>query len=482
MILQEKPMTWLRTKAFCGCLVLLALSACNRDGQKAGSEAPRVPVRPVYQGLDAATVAAYEKLGAIYGTMGTVAPFRKGREKEEKGLPGFRFLSFPKAKLPEVGAPFGLDLESWTQEGLKELAGLPNLTALTLSRSSVATSHLKELARCKSLSTLNLFYAKVTDQGWRELAGLKSLTTLSLVGTNLTPAGLKEVAKCKGLSTLNLVNIPENKGKIKRKWKVKDTGVEMEEMEHDARIEMELKELAGLPNLTSLSLIGMAVTDAELLELSSCKNLAELSLGDSAWVPGLLGLAGLKSRAARDLNILGTVRGVGLTDELLHLLCNIGLMHILSVAGGEGFARPRSTEEIVSLNLSHSNTVTPVGLKALARLKNLNTLYLDKSEIPGVPVHLRGLVDEDLRVLREIGLLHALSYANGKDGARPRSAEEVISLDLTSRHTTITDAGLKELAGLKNLTTLRLRRILGLSAAGIDELRKALPQCDVSSH
>jgi hypothetical protein len=45
--------------------------------------------------------------------------------------------------------------------------------------------------------------------------------------------------------------------------------------------------------------------------------------------------------------------------------------------------------------------------------------------------------------------------------------------------TLVTDAGLKELVGLEQLRNLNLRRAR-VTAAGIAELRKALPQCTIN--
>jgi hypothetical protein len=80
------------------------------------------------------------------------------------------------------------------------------------------------------------------------------------------------------------------------------------------------------------------------------------------------------------------------------------------------------------------------------------------------------ITDANLRALREIDLLHALPLmkVDLRDTIRrPGSAAEVLALDL--RNTEVTDAGLKELAPLKNLATLDLRRTR-VTDAGLKEL------------
>ena len=81
-----------------------------------------------------------------------------------------------------------------------------------------------------------------------------------------------------------------------------------------------------------------------------------------------------------------------------------------------------------------------------------------------------------MKVLRAIGLLHAWTGATAKQFRRPRSSADVVSVGL--RDTKVTDAGLKELAGLKNLTTLVLPNT-GVTDAGLKELRQALPGCKI---
>jgi hypothetical protein len=99
-------MTRFGVMAFFGGLVLLALSAASVHGQ-----ATKAPAK----GIDAETVAAYEKLGAVYGGWRNNVPmtwFLGGREKAEQGLPGFRFDALPNSKLPAIAVPFGLHLKN----------------------------------------------------------------------------------------------------------------------------------------------------------------------------------------------------------------------------------------------------------------------------------------------------------------------------------------------------------------------------------
>src|SRR4051812_5856537 len=89
------------------CTAWLALSATAAHGQEK---------KVLSKGIDAVTIAAYEKLGAEYGGWpkdSVSGDFQPGRKQAEGGLPGFRFnYTFPKTNLPEVAIPFGLDLRT----------------------------------------------------------------------------------------------------------------------------------------------------------------------------------------------------------------------------------------------------------------------------------------------------------------------------------------------------------------------------------
>ena len=180
----------------------------------------------------------------------------------------------------------------------------------------------------------------------------------------------------------------------------------------------------------------------------------------------------------------------------------------------EDVSLPKCAQELKSLNLAGS-AVTDKGLRQLAELKNLEKLDLQDTKVTdkglkelarlkklkSLRLSEAQMSDATVRILREIGLLHSLSQASAGRGDPPRSAEEIISLSLCRGP--LTDAGLRELAGLKNLSWLDLREtrvtdaglkeLAGLKKlgrvllqdtqvtdAGVAELQRALPNCEIA--
>ena len=140
-----------------------------------------------------------------------------------------------------------VDLRNWSQitdEGLKDVAKLQNLTHLQFYRTKITDAGLKELAKLQKLTHLELNGSQqaFTDAGLKELAKLQNLTNLNLQhATQITDTGLKEVAKLQNLTHLNL-----------RSTKITDEG---------------LKEVAKLQQLIHLNLISAHVTEAGVAEL-----------------------------------------------------------------------------------------------------------------------------------------------------------------------------------------------------------------------
>jgi hypothetical protein len=172
---------------------------------------------------------AWKKAGAEVGWMRLDdSVFLPDKEGMSGDLPAFRFSTLKEgvlAKLPDPAAPFGLELADNKLEdaGLKGLAGLKSLQALSLDGTKVTGAGLKELAGLK-LKALGLPESAMTDLGLEHyLAAVEPPTSFNLFGWQVTDAGLKALSGLKNLQYLDL-----------RITKVTDAG---------------LKHLAGLKNL-----------------------------------------------------------------------------------------------------------------------------------------------------------------------------------------------------------------------------------------
>ena len=214
-----------------------------------------------------------------------------------------------------------------------------------------------------------------------------------------------------------------------------------------------LKELAGLRHLTSLSLNETKVTDVGMKEVGGLKSLQEIGLFDTKVTgAGLKELAGLKNLSSLYL------KEDQITDMTLRSLREIGLLYVIMQARGKTIGvRPKSPDDIVSLMLSETK-VTDEGLKEVTGLKNLKLLWLKNEQI----------TDAALRTLRENGLLHTLVGKMQKQGGAPMSADDIEAVYLNN--TRVTDNGLKELAGLNNLTELFLDFNTQVTDGGLKEL------------
>ncbi len=156
-----------------------------------------------------------------------------------------------------------------------------------------------------------------------------------------------------------------------------------------------------------------------------------------------------------------------ITDAGLKELAPLKNLHYLNLDATKitdaGLKELASLKNLRSLSLHASPLptsqlkVTEAGLKELAPLKNLQYFYLHEGQVSG----------KALATLREIGLLHAWYKAKAKDGKRPTSPADVVSLDLS--YSGVTEESLKELAFFKNLQKLSLKGT-GVTDKGLKEL------------
>jgi Leucine-rich repeat (LRR) protein len=221
--------------------------------------------------------------------------------------------------------------------------------------------------------------------------------------------------------------------------------------------------------VVEVNLYGTKVTDAGLEHLKGLANLKTLFLADTqvtaAGLEHLKGLTKLRVLYLGDTQVTdaGLVHLKGLTKlEYLNLsrtqVTDAGLEHLKGLTSLE------------SLGL-FSNQITDAGLvhlKGLTKLKELD-LYGTKVTDAGL-VHLKGMQLMALKIPHDaktdLGLKHYLAALE---------THTRISLE----NWRITNAGLEHLKGLTKLRVLYLSDTQ-ITDAGVAELQKALPDCEIS--
>jgi hypothetical protein len=115
--------------------------------------------------------------------------------------------------------------------------------------------------------------------------------------------------------------------------------------------------------------------------------------------------------------------------------------------------------------------VTDAGLEHLKGLTNLEVLSLGYTQVTDAGLeHLKGLVN-----LRELDLFQTQVTDAGLVYLKEMAELRQLHLGATR----LTDAGLRHLAGLTNLKRLWLNWEIPVTHDGVEELRRALPNCEI---
>jgi hypothetical protein len=255
-----------------------------------------------------------------------------------------------------------------------------------------------------------------------------------LLLNNLDETRLKEFAGVKNLAMLDFDRTPPNLIKLKELTNLKDlTTIVL----RDWRLSDEF--VRTLAEIKLVHLLECA-TASDGSRPKSAKEIVTLDLRRSA-----VTAAALKHLA--DLSNLTTLRldKNRLSDEVLTSLRQICLLHSLPQATAKDGGRPKKAEEVASLDLREFR-ITGDGVKELGNLKNLESLKLTPGQVS----------DEVLEALRRFKLRHTLLQARAKGGARPKAEDDIDEFFL--HQSRVTPAGLKELAGLKNIRMICLDR------------------------
>lgn len=151
---------------------------------------------------------------------------------------------------------------------LEQLAKLPRLRQLNLSRSKITDTGMAYLEAMPQLDSIYLEETEITDAGLKSLAGLHRLAFLDLQSNRITDAGLASLGGLTELETLGL-----------SLTQVSDAG---------------LVHLKSLHKLQKLYLAGCHITNAGLEHLEAFDDLQTLALGGtSITAAGLAHLKGL---------------------------------------------------------------------------------------------------------------------------------------------------------------------------------------------
>ena len=202
------------------------------------------------KGFDDAAVARLAKLPVEL-------LYLDGSSLTDDGWAAFKQMT----KLKKVSLSHNL---SWKGTGAAALANHPSLTSLAIGGSSFGDPGVAPIATIKQLQSLTFFHMGVTDVGLAALANHPAIESLKLSpqGTpRLTDESLKTVATLKALKQLA----------------ISDTV-----LTYDGG----LKLLKSLPNLQTLTLENIGLSDADLARLKA--DLPKVDVKFKPWTPDLI--------------------------------------------------------------------------------------------------------------------------------------------------------------------------------------------------
>jgi len=267
-----------------------------------------------------------------------------------------------------------MNLKLLTNATMAHLATMPNIDDLRLPHgfTDAGINHLAKLDRLKYLWVSCIGNSPLTDKALATVSKLPELEVLYIGGAGFTNEGMELFQNLKNLSALHIAFWP---------------GLDNET----------LKQLARLPKLRDLSWSSSdSVTMSGLSVLNRLAGLESLSISDIRQDDGGLDLSGLKK--LRRLRIMmwhkTTMVGkefVSTWDEYhdsdLTSLSGLTNLENLSLTGPgigyAGFEHLSSLTNLKYLQIGGSANLTDDGLKHLANMRRLDSLFIGDSRITG---------------------------------------------------------------------------------------------------
>jgi hypothetical protein len=304
---------------------------------------------------------------------------------------------------------------------VKYFGSLP-LTSLTISNTSITDDGVCQLVGMKNtLEKLDVDHQQIGEKGIKFISEMPKLISLNVSNNQaFNDSCIPHLAKLHNLKTLVLTDDFHFHGEgLKYLLKLPLSSLTVQSIQAQPK---HLNELAAIRTLTYLDLGGTNANDATIrlltqlplttLKISGCKTTASC----------LVSLAGCKT-----LNDLDISEIKNLTADQLQALTNLKNLTAIDLREtsltneyGPVFAQMKALK---SINLRHSR-ISPAAMLEISKLPHLQELDLTNSDVG----------DDAMRMLRQSGVV-------------------ILNLSKTS----ITDAGLLQLAGCKNLNELTLK-------------------------
>ena len=246
-----------------------------------------------------------------------------------------------------------------------------------------------------------------------------------------------------------------------------------------------------------LALDGTKITDVGLESIGKLTHLIELTLEETGITgAGFKHLAGLQDirilkfaetavtdeaadvlKGMRKLQIIGATNVKGITDKTIELVKDLPNIHTMELRGTSvtdaTVAMLSELKRMHCYDLAQSQ-VTEKGLESLKNYSNAQSLAID-----GAQATEKGLqfVKDGLPLFQEIYLYGP--EINDEFMTRAKTTLNGLQ-ELNLFGTALTDAGLKQLAEVQSLTTVRIAQE-GLTPEGIDAFRQALPNVTIAA-
>lgn len=251
---------------------------------------------------------------------------------------------------------------------------------------AITPDDYKQLAKSKTVQVLDLRKVKNTDDGLKAVAGIPQMEGILVSGEDVTDAGIKALAANKSLDSVSLFNTK----------KVTDAGVK--ELAALPKLQAlylaffaldgsAFEAFAGAQNLTSLTLDYIdGFTDAGAKHVAKIPNLNELKIG-GGFGEKKLTAAGIKAIVDARLPAKFEFDKKLIDDDLLTALVAKGWLYGPTPPDSKD-KKPATPEEVRHISLSDSS-VTDKGFKAVANCTNATSVFLNKT----------GITDETLKRL-----------------------------------------------------------------------------------